>query len=189
MPVPGTLSQGPVIDLAWNRVAGDDGANTVYRLFVQDLSRQAPALDVYTTQNFWSAFLKAEGGRYDAIVLAPGSVAGSVSGFNVAGASAAAPTMTTPTHQSQVVAGNVDLAWSPVPGATLYEYFVAVQGAPDATVRGVTQGLSVKVPLGVGAGPFTTYSAIARACPAAAVCAPAGSTGWGPWSNEPGGPA
>lgn len=186
-PIAGTTVTGPVVSLAWSRVEGDDGTNTVYRLYVQDLSRQAPALDVYTTQNFWSAFLN-EGGRYDAVVIAPGGVAGSVSGFTVTGSSAGAPTMTAPAHQSAVRAGNVDLAWSPVPGATLYEYFVAVQGESEATVRGVTQGLSVKVPLvALGDGP-ATYSAIARACVAGPTCSPGGAEGWGPWSNQPGGP-
>ena len=187
-PVAGTIAQGPVLNLSWNRIAGDNGSNTVYRLFVQDLSRQAPAVNVFTTQNFWSAFLKAEGGRYDAVVIAPGNVVGTASGFNVAGASATAPTMTRPAHQGQVAAGNIDLAWSEVPGATLYEYFVAVQGQPQATVRGVTQGLSVKVPLAAAGGNPTVYSAIARACPEGATCAPGSNAGWGPWSNEPGGP-
>jgi len=70
------------------------------------------------------------------------------------------------------------LAWSPVPEATLYEYFVAVQGQPQATVRGVTTGLFVQVPLTVAAD----YSGIVRACPAGATCSPDSDAGWGPWS-------
>ena len=187
-PIPGTIVAGPMVNISWSRIEGDNGSNTVYRLFVQDLSRQAPALHVFTTQNFWSALLRAEGARYDAVVLAPGNVAGSTSGFNVSGGSSLSPTMTTPVHQSEIVQGNIDVAWSNVPGSTLYEYFVAVLGEPQATARGVTQGLSVKVPLTAVGGDPTVYSAIARACEFGATCQPGDPTGWGPWSNEPGGP-
>ena len=95
--------------------------------------------------------------------------------------------MVSPAHNSTVTPGNVQLGWSPVPGATLYEYFVAVLGYSEATARGVTPGLVVQVPLSGTAG-GTVYSAIARACPATATCAPGSDAGWGPWSNAPCGP-
>jgi hypothetical protein len=90
--------------------------------------------------------------------------------------------MVAPAHNSIVTAGNIQLGWSPVPGATLYEYFVAVQGQPNATVRGVTTGLFVQVPLTVPAN----YSAVVRACPAGATCSPDSNVGWGPWSSDAG---
>jgi hypothetical protein len=54
----------------WNPHPDDTGSNTTYRLYVQDLSRQSAALDVYTTQNFYAAYFKAEGARYDGLVIA-----------------------------------------------------------------------------------------------------------------------
>jgi hypothetical protein len=190
-PIAGTVVQGPGVLFTWSRVPGDNGSNTPYRLFVQDLSRQSTALDIHTTSNFHSAFFKAEGARYDSLVIAnpglPSQAVGPAVGFNVAGTSATAPTMVSPAHNSTVTPGNLQLGWSPVPGATLYEYFVAVRGDGEATARGVTPGLVVQVPLSGTAG-GTVYSAIARACPAAATCAPGSDAGWGPWSNAPGGP-
>jgi hypothetical protein len=90
--------------------------------------------------------------------------------------------MVAPAHQSSVSAGNILLGWSPVAGATLYEYFVAVQGQSAPTVRGVTTGLFVQVPLTNPA----TYSGIVRACPAGASCAAGSDAGWGPWSVDAG---
>jgi hypothetical protein len=190
-PMAGTVVSGPGVLFTWNRVPGDNGSNTWYRLFVQDLSRQASALDVYTTSNFHSAYFKAEGARYDALVVSnPGlgsQVTGPAQGFNVSGSSATAPTMVSPAHNSTVGSGNIQLGWSPVPGATLYEYFVAVLGQGSATVRGVTPGLLAQVPL-TGSGGGTVYSGIVRACPTGAMCAAGSDAGWGPWSNAPGGP-
>jgi hypothetical protein len=190
-PMSGTIVSGPQVVFSWNRIPGDNGTNTWYRLYVQDLSRQSAALDVYTRDNFYGAYFKAEGARYDAIVFAnpglPSQVVGPAQGFNVKGASASAPTMVSPGHNSTVTQGNLQLGWTPVPGATLYEYYVAVVGQPTATVRGVTPGLLAQVPL-TGSGGGTAYSGIVRACPAGATCQPGSDAGWGPWSNAPGGP-
>ncbi|MEO8191779.1 MAG: hypothetical protein ABI682_15705 [Acidobacteriota bacterium] len=186
-PIAGTVVNGPGVNFSWSRIPGDTGGTT-YRLYVQDLSRQSAALDVYTTQNFWAAALKAEGSRYDVLVVAnPGAsqIVGPSAGFNLRGVSATAPTMVAPAHQSTVPSGNIQLSWSPVPNATLYEYFVAVQGQPNASAIGVTPGLLLQVPLN---GSPTTYSAIARACPAGNTCSIVSDAGWGPWSNAPGGP-
>ena len=76
------------------------------------------------------------------------------------------------------------LGWSPVPGATLYQYYVA---SGVSAVPGVTPGLFVQVPL-TGTGGGTPYNGIVRACPAGATCVAGAETGWGPWSNAPGGP-
>jgi ELWxxDGT repeat protein len=190
-PTAGSVVSGPAVLLTWNRIPGDNGSNTSYRLYVQDLSRQSAALDVFTTGNFYSAFFKAEGARYDALVIAnpgtPGQITGPAQGFNVSGSSATAPTMVSPTHNGTVSSGNIQLGWSPVPGATVYEYFVAVLGQSSAAVRGVAAGLVTQVPL-TGTAPGTLYSAIVRACPAGATCVAGSDAGWGPWSNAPGGP-
>ena len=190
-PLAASVVNGPGVEFSWNRVPGDDGTNTWYRLYVQDLSRQAAALDVYTRDNFYAAYFKAEGARYDALVVAnPGAsqVVGPPIGFNVRGLSASAPTMVSPPHQSQVQAGNLQLGWTPVPGATLYQYWVAVLGQGTPAVTGVTPGLVVQVPLPAVGGAATTYSGITRACMSPTGCSPTSDTGWGPWSNAPGGP-
>lgn len=187
-PLGGSVVDGPFVLFTWNRIAGDTGT-TPYRLYVQDLARQSAALDVLTTQNFYGAFFKAEGARYDAIVIAnpgtPQQVVGPATGFVVRGDSPTAPTLVAPTHNGTVAAGNIRLGWTPIPGATLYEYFVAVKGAPLGSAQGVTPGLFAFVPLGASGGP-TEYSAIVRACPAGQTCTAGSNTGWGPWSSAAG---
>lgn len=184
-PISGQTVNGPVVFFSWNRIPGDTGSNTTYRLYVQDMLRQSAALDVLTTSNFYAAYLKAEGTRYDALVIAnPGvsAVQGPASGFNVRGTSATSPTMVTPTHNGTAPAGNVTLGWSPVAGATLYQYYVAMVGQ-NISITGVTPGLLVQVPLPLLNGGPAGYSAIVRACPAGGSCTAGSDTGWGPWSN------
>jgi predicted outer membrane repeat protein len=188
-PLGGSVVSGPGVLFTWSRVPGDDGTNTTYRLYVQDLSRATAALDVLTTDNFYGAYFKAEGARYDALVVAnpgPSQVVGPAVGFVVSGQSAAAPTMAQPTHNSTLPQGNIQLGWSPVPGATLYEYFVAAVGSSIAPTRGVTPGLVVQVPLSALSGAPQLYSGIVRSCPEGASCAPGSDAGWGPWSNQAG---
>ncbi|MBM3740082.1 MAG: hypothetical protein FJW39_30365 [Acidobacteria bacterium] len=60
---------GPVVVLAWNRIPCDNGSNTRYRLFVQDMARSGPALDFSTTNNFYAANFAASGRRYDGLVI------------------------------------------------------------------------------------------------------------------------
>ena len=174
---------------AWSRIPGDTGGNTVYRVYVQDLSRQTAALDVLTTQNYYGALLKAEGAKYAVVVIAnpgtPAEIAGPGASFTVRGTSSVAPTLMAPTHESTQPAGNILIAWS-VPGATLYEYFVAVQGQPNPSGRGVTPGYFVQVPLAAINGQPTVYSGIIRACPAGATCVGGSDAGWSPWSNVAG---
>ncbi len=186
-PMGGSVAGGPYVLFTWSRVPGDDGSNTTYRLYARDFSRQDTALDILTTNNFWGAYLKAEGTRYDALVIVnpdatgAGGTAGPAASFNLSGSSAQTPTMVQPIHQSEVPAGNVFLGWSPVEGAGLYEYYVA-SGAN--VVRGVTPGLLVQVPLEATGD---VWNGITRACLAGDTCTSESPTGWGPWSNEPGG--
>jgi hypothetical protein len=188
-PMAGTVVSGPTALLTWNRIASDTGSNTTYRLFIQDLSRQSAALDALTTNNFYAAYFKAEGAAYAAQVIAnPGAAApqvGPAIAFNVRGTSSTAPTIVFPANNSTIRSGNIQLGWSPVPGATLYQYYAAVTGQSAATATGVTTGLLVQVPL---VSPFgaTSFSAIARACPPGATCAQSSNAGWGPWSTDAG---
>jgi hypothetical protein len=187
-PLDGSVVTGPSTLFTWTRIPGDTG-NTVYRLYVQDLSRQRAALDVYTSQNFYGALLNAEGGKYAAVVIAnpgPGQVGGPPINFTVRGSSAVAPTLMAPTLGSVLPAGNVLLGWTPVPGATLYEYLVSVQGAAVASGRGVTPGIFVQVPLTAVNGQATVYNGIVRACPAGQTCSGGSDAGWGPWSSAAG---
>ncbi len=182
-PVPGTVADGPAVLFSWSRVPGDDGSNTTYRLYVQDLSRQSAALDVLTTANFHAAGFRAEGSRYDATVIAnpgPSQVQGPAVGFTVRGASPASPLVVQPRHESRLPGGNVQLSWTPVRGASLYQYYVAVLGESSAAATGITPGLLVQAPL-PGSAAGTRYSAIVRACQAAS-CAAESDAGWGPWS-------
>lgn len=185
-PEPGSSQTGPVALFTWNRVPGDNGNNTWYRLYVQDQSRQSAALDVMTRNNFYAANFKAEGTRYDALVIAnpdgPGAIQGPPNGFIVRGNSAPAPTAVAPRHQGSVQAGNVQLGWTPVPGATLYEYYVS--GPANPVARGVTPGLLVQAPLTAVNNQPTQYQMIVRACPAGNTCTAGSDAGWGPWSQD-----
>jgi hypothetical protein len=197
-PMAGTIVSGPVVVFSWSRIPADVG-NTVYELYVQDLSRQAPAMVVYTKQNFYGAYFEAEGSRYDAIVIAnpgPSPLQGPPNGFNVSGTSSTAPTMVQPGHQDtglgnatapgSLTKGNIQLGWTPVPGATLYEYYVAIQGQPNPTVLGLTPGLLVQAPLAAVNNQITLYTGITRACPAGNTCTLSSDAGWNPWSNVAG---
>lgn len=182
-PVRGSLVDGPRVSFSWPRIASDDRTNTTYRLYVQDLARRAPALDVFTRQNSYEAFLRADGARYDALVIVADAphLASRPSGFGVSGTSAAAPTLVSPTHGSAVRGGRMELGWSPVPGARLYEFYVTRPASREAPLRGVVEGLFVHVRLEPG-----QWSAVVRACEPGAHCDAGREDGWGPWSNVAG---
>ncbi|MFN7921345.1 MAG: SBBP repeat-containing protein [Bryobacteraceae bacterium] len=191
-PISVTNVDGPVVLFTWSRVPGDNGSNTTYRLYSADLSRNAAALDVQTTNNFYAALFTAEGRRYDAVVAAnpgPSQTLSAPVGFIVQGTSSTAPTPTSPTHEGTVKQGDVALAWTPVPDATFYQYAVFKTGDTRPTMTGITPGLLASVQL-TAQGAGTKYSVILRACPLASfeICKPDSDAGWGPWSNAPGGP-
>jgi len=190
VPISESVISGPSVIFAWNRIPTDTGSNIVYRVYVQDLSRQTAALDVLTTQNFYGALLKADGTKYAVVVIANPGLVNQIQGdgvaFTVRGSSAVAPTLIAPTNGTTIPTGNILVAWSSVPGATLYEYYVAVQGVSAASGFGITPGLFAQVPLAAVGGQPTLYSGIARACPAGQTCTSTSESGWGPWSNVAG---
>ncbi len=193
-PLAGSSVTGPSVMFSWNRIPGDNGSNTEYRLYVGDNARSRPALDVYTTANYYAANFKAEGTRYDALVIAKprtaSPVQGPATGFLVRGPSGLSPTMVQPAYGFSVPQGNVTIEWTPLPGASLYEYYVAQRVTPPATpviFRGVTPGLSVQVPLKAIGAVSTNYLGIVRACPSGATCTAGSDAGWGIWSDQPGG--
>lgn len=188
-PVAGLAVNGPTVLITWSRIPGDNGSNTVYRLFVQDFSRQQPALDIVTTSNYWGAQFAA-GRRYDALVIAnpnTNPVQGPPQGFVTRGNSPFAPTMVAPQYTGRVTQGNVRLAWTPVPGIQLYQYYLAKQGRPDPEALGLTTGTEVQIPMFTNNGQDTVFSAIGRVCTLGTSCNAGSDTGWGPWSNAPGG--
>ena len=187
----GTVVSGPSLLLTWNRVPGDNGTNTWYRLYVQDLSRQSAALDVYTQNNFYGAYVQGGGGAVRrAGDLEPGlAEPGGGPGAGV-----------------QRVGSERDGTDDGVTGAQQHgdagEHAAGVDaGARGDAVRVLRGGAgsgdrdgerSDAGASGAGAADGerrgTVYNGIVRACPAGATCQPGLDTGWGPWSNAPGGP-
>ncbi|MFN7926136.1 MAG: SBBP repeat-containing protein [Bryobacteraceae bacterium] len=190
-PIPVTNVDGPFVLFTWSRVPGDNGSNTQYRLYAQDLSRGRPGLDVQTTNNFYGALFTAEGRRYDAVVAAnpgPSQTVGPPTGFIVQGTSPTSPTPVAPTHGGQVPQGTVGLEWTPVSGASFYQWAVFRAGDSSMLATGLTPLTSASArlpPLGAGA----RYSLIVRACPGliADGCLLGSDAVWGPWSNSAGG--
>ncbi len=189
-PVGGFTTTGPAITFSWNRIPGDNGTNTTYRLYVQDFGRQSAALDVLTTNNFWAAQF-APGRRYDAVVVAnPNtvfSIEGPPQGFSTRGTSPFAPTLVHPQHQGTVREGNVRLAWTPLADSQLYQYYVGRLGSLIPVSTGLTTGTEVQVPLATVNGQLTPHVGIVRVCQNGFICALGSDNGWGPWSNTPGG--
>ncbi len=79
------------------------------------------------------------------------------------------------------------LGWTPLPGAQLYQYYIARAGQAAPVVVGVTTGIEVQVPLSAVNFQDTVHSGIVRACNNGLNCSLGSDTGWGPWSNQPGG--
>ncbi len=117
-------------------------------------------------------------------------VQGPATGFLVRGPSGLSPTMVQPAYGFSVPQGNVTIEWTPLPGASLYEYYVAQRVTPPATpviFRGVTPGLSVQVPLKAIGGSARTTSGSCGRVPQGATCTAGSDAGWGIWSDQPGG--
>ncbi|MBM3739802.1 MAG: hypothetical protein FJW39_28885 [Acidobacteria bacterium] len=184
-PIPGTTVTGPVVTFTWPRVPGDNGTNTLYRLYIGDLAGNRPALDVITRDNFYGAQLSAEGRRYDGLLIVnPGAsqVQGGATPFQVTGNPPSTPQPVFPTHNGTVQQGNVQLLWTSLPNATIYQYYVIPTNQPAQITTGVTSGQFVQVPMFALGGQNTAYSAIIRAC-FSAVCVLGNDAGWGPWSG------
>jgi hypothetical protein len=175
----------PVVVFTWSRVAGDSGANYRYRLYVQDFSRNAPAVDVLTSNNFHAAHLNPST-RYDALVIAipvggGAQLTGPAQGFVTRGRIPNAPSFVGPTIFSTISAGLMRLAWTPVPfpsgdiDGRLYQYTLVGPGGRS----GVTAGLGVDIDLSPGA-----YSGAVRACASGLGCSAGSETGWGPWTGS-----
>lgn len=201
VPILGTPIGGRTIDtgnnavtvtFSWNRIAGDNGSNFRYRIYVQDFSRQQPALDVLTTSNFHAATFNTAT-RYDALIqaipVAGGNpITGPPQGFSTRGRNPNSPTPTAPQHNATGVgAGNVFLQWTPIPNAQgsfagrLYQYYVARTGQAFPAATGLTSAIFVQVPL-TGGG--ANYTGIMRVCNTGTNCTANSNTGWGPWSDQ-----
>ncbi len=185
-PAAGTYVTGPVVFFAWSRIPGDNGSNTTYRLYVQDMERQAPSGNVYTTQNFWAMRLQP-GKRYDSIVLVKVNgqdVQSAVANFVLSGPAVQSPAPVIPGYQETAVPrrqdGSIALAWAPVPGVSYYQWVLyPATGAP------IVSGLEFTDARGVFSLAPGNYTGKVRACLAVppAACVPDSDVGWGPWSD------
>lgn len=128
-------ASAPAVFFAWNRIAEDNGEGRIlYRLYVQDFSRNSAALDVYTLNNYYAAYLNP-GARYDALVIAApnpyaiptlapvpilgGPVQGPPAPFIVRGKVPNTPTVVSPgfgSHPGTVYPLD-RLIWTPIPDA------------------------------------------------------------------------
>lgn len=183
-------SSAPSVLFSWNRVAGDNGSNYTYRLYVQDFSRNRPALDVYTTNNFHAAYFNP-GTRYDALVIAIPNAGGQPrqgppSAFVVRGGVPKSPVATEPGYGATVdrnAQGKVRVAWTPIINADgtvsnrRYQYYLS----GPAQVSGVTTETFADVTLAPGA-----WLGIMRACTTGTSCTESSAAGWGPWNNATG---
>jgi hypothetical protein len=179
----------PVVTFTWNRVAGDNGSNYRYRLYVQDFSRNAAAVDVTTTNNFHAVFLNPLT-RYDALVIATpvsgvGSTQGPANGFVTRGTAPNTPSFTAPSVFSTVPAGATLIAWTPVPdsaGNTTNRLYQVQLFGPTAVNATTTDPFVVRS-LAPGG-----YSGIVRACATlgATACSAGSDAGWGPYTGASG---
>ncbi|MBM3740191.1 MAG: hypothetical protein FJW39_30930 [Acidobacteria bacterium] len=178
----------PVVVFTWSRSPGDTGSNFNYRLYVQDFSRNAAALDVMTQNNYYAAHISPST-RYDALVTASPKSGGTpaqgpAQAFITRGLGLDAPTFTEPTVFSTVTrgtGGTVRVSWTPLissvdgsPSPNTYEYLLS---GPQ-NFRGTVAGTSVTLVMPPG-----TYTGIVRSCSSGTDCT-AEPTRWGPWSNS-----
>ncbi len=177
-----SVNPDPFAAFSWSRIPGDDGTNTTYRLYVQDLARQTVALDVYSTGTFYVTRLAGSGTVYSAqaVAIRNGvSIPGAAIPFIQRTGGAQSPAITFPSYNGSIRSYLARIGWTSVPGAFLYEYFVTRPGIGSPAFHGVASGTSVPVPMEPIGGSPTVYDAIVRAC--------TGGTGpsnctWGPWS-------
>lgn len=184
-PPAGTIVNGPTVFFSWNRIPGDSGSNTAYRLYVQDMARGRPVLDVYTADNFWAANLRS-GVRYDVLVIAnpgPGQTQGAANGFVVKGPQILSPGATHPGYQQVVRLGaataNLAFEWTPLDlaAADYYEYFISSDGSSPQRLTGQTRDNLIQLPVFAG----RNYTGEVRRCSVVR-----GDVTCGPWSVEGG---
>ncbi len=185
VPAAATVVSGPVVTFSWSRVPGDNGSNTTYRLYVQDMSASRPALDVITTNNFWAARFRP-GVRYDVLAIAnpgPNQVAGPPNGFVVDGPPLNAPTPTQPAYQGVVslrgTTGQVTIEWLGLDNWQVVEYYLASDGTTPHSFAGQVAGDRTSLTLTAG----RRYSGVVRGCQLPNVFGPGFC---GPWSDAEG---
>lgn len=183
-PAPGTTVLASNILFSWIPVAEAE-ESVEYRLTVRSTTAEAERVEVRTTtdEHFWTSTLSA-GKEYVATLTAfrAGKEIGADT-LHFRTEPPVSPRPTTPAMGSTLTEGSVVLAWTPLPGATRYEYYVSVQGDPDPHLRGTTVNTSVTVDLQALEDGSTTYSVTVRACTRPR-CAE--DRDWGPWSIQSG---
>ncbi len=178
-PAPGSTLPSSGVLLSWVPVE----APAEYRLQVRTADGATQVLDITTENHFWPVDL-APDSRYTATVTAlrgDGELGSDEIHFDTTTPTAPRPTL--PVLDSTLPEGDVVIGWTAVPGATSYDYFVAVQGEPHARHRGETAETFVQIDLEALEDRATTYSVTVRAC-SRELCAQDGD--WGPWSINAG---
>jgi hypothetical protein len=154
-----------------------------YRLQVRPSGGGDDLLDITTETHYWAADLAGDQ-EYTAVLTArrrDQAYGGDVVHFRTSGH--LAPRPMTPPMDSTLPEGNVVIGWTPLSGATRYDYFIAVRGEPEARVRGQTSADFVEVALEALGDQPTIYSVTVRAC-LQSHCSD--ELDWGPWSIQAG---
>lgn len=184
-PYEGEVMRQPAVLLSWLPADAPDGGQVRYRCSLFDGESGDLVLE-RETSDLWVDHRFSRDGSWRAEVRVVGSDPGEVSTVSFFTEGVAAPRLTDPPPGSIHSAGRVELVWGSVPGASSYEYFVAVTGQTTATVRDRTTSTRAAVTLNSKDGRPTRYSVIVRACLAPEGCRSGSEIGWGPWSHEAG---
>ena len=184
-PHEGEIVRQPSVLFSWLPVVDSAGRPTRYRLSLLD--RESNELIVEReTADLWIEHRFAEDGSWLVRVSVVGSESDEVSEVSFRTEGVATPRLIDPLSDSSRTEGDVELGWETVAGASSYEYFVAVTGQSEATIRDVTVSTTAVVNLVALEGRSTDYSVIVRACLAPEECRLGSEIGWGPWSHEAG---
>ncbi len=184
-PYEGEVMRQPAVLLSWLPAEAPDGGQVHYLCSLFDEESGELVLE-RETADLWVDHRFSRDGSWRAEVRVVGSGPGEVSAVGFRTEGVAAPRVTGPPSGSTHRAGPVELVWEPVPGASSYEYFVAVTGQPTATIRDLTVSTRAEVVLNSQDGRPTHYSVIVRACLAPEGCRSGSEIGWGPWSHDAG---
>jgi hypothetical protein len=181
-PAPRSQADSSTVLFTWIPPEPGDGGPQ-YRLRVRPVESGDDVLDITTDDHFWAAELPP-GQELEATVTAyrdGAEIGDDLLRFRTG--TPLSPRPLAPIMDSTLPEGRVVIAWSTVPGANRYDYYVAVLGEPEARLRGETAETSVAAVLPALDDRATTYSVTVRACRRVRCTA---EEHWGPWSIQGG---
>lgn len=181
----GEVWREPSVLFSWLPAVDDQGSPERYLIEVFD-SASGVSVFEHETDELWAEHRFADDGLWRARVSAVGSDAQAVEVVEFSTEGVAVPRLVAPAPKSQSSPGTVELRWTDLEGASLYEYFVSVTGNSEAVIRDVTSSCATTIDLVAVDDRATTYSIIVRACLDPAGCALGSDWGWGPWSHQAG---